>query len=338
MKHSMTTGGFKSATLLVTLFLVTAPVVWAQSPPSWLDWNKSNDSTQPSGATQTKSASSQAATPQPLTPQSVGSAESGVDAASGQTVVLQNLLDRVSRLEQDVRDLRGQNEVQENQIQRLKKAQQAAFSSFDDRLSKLEQSGGMSTTPAASSAAAPAVPPAAPPGTTSTGTAPSVTVPSSTQASTAQKPPTPSVSSPASPGPATTQDAAASAKQQNLYNAAFALLKSGQYDQAIAGFQSAIDADPQGQWTPSALFWQGETYYVEQKRKQAETAYKKILTEFPNSDRVPDALLKTGYIAYDEGKNKQARAIFQQVISKYPQSQAANLAKQRLARMDAEKR
>jgi TolA-binding protein len=53
---------------------------------------------------------------------------------------------------------------------------------------------------------------------------------------------------------------------------------------------------------------------------------------------VPDALLKTGYIAYDENKNKQARDIFQQVISKYPQSQAANLAKQRLARMDAEKR
>ena len=62
------------------------------------------------------------------------------------------------------------------------------------------------------------------------------------------------------------------------------------------------------------------------------------LTGLYDSFIVPDALLKTGYIAYDENKNTQARAIFQQVISKYPQSQAANLAKQRLARMDAEKR
>lgn len=307
MNRLMMKRSAKNLTLLALLGLATTQTAWAQTPPSWLNWSDKSDTAQ-AATSQVPQADSQAATPQPLAPQPLGVGETGANAntSSGQAVIIQNLLDSVSRLQEQVRDLRGQNEEQENQIQRLQKAQQSAFSSFDDRLSKLEQSGAP-------------VPPTVP----------------ATNAAAVSAPPVPA---PASPAPASGQDAAAGAKQQALYNAAFAQLKDGRYDQAITGFQAAIDADPRGQWAPSALFWQGETYYVEQKRDKAETAYRKILTQFPNSDRVPDALLKTGYIAYDENKNKQARAIFQQVISKYPQSQAANLAKQRLARMDAEKR
>lgn len=325
MKHLMMKRSPRNLALLAILGMAAGQAAWAQTPPGWLDWN---NKTEPAPATtpQAAPASSDMATAQPLAPQPLGTGQTTLNTASGQTVIIQNLLDSVSRLQEQVRDLRGQIEVQENQIQRLEKAQQSAFSSFDERLSKLEQPGGSTAAP---NAPATPVPPTVP--VTKTPGAP---VPTS-----ASSVPTPSVSAASPPSaPASAQDAAASAKQQALYNAAFAQLKDGQYDQAIAGFQAAIDADPKGQWTPSALFWQGETYYVEQKREKANAAYQKILTQFPNSDRVPDALLKTGYIAYDENKNKQARAIFQQVISKYPQSQAANLAKQRLARMDAEKR
>lgn len=311
----------KKITVLAVFSMVMTQPTWAQTPPGWLNWSDKSDAA-PAATTQAPEADAQSATPQPLSSQPMGTVETGVNTASGQTVIIQNLLDNVSRLQEQVRDLRGQSEVQENQIQRLQKAQQSAFSSFDDRLSKLEQTGGSTVAPAAP------VPPSVPATKEPAASVPTAPAPASSASAAPAAP----------PAPATSQDAAATAKQQALYNAAFAQLKDGQYDQAITGFQAAIDADPQGQWTPSALFWQGETYYVEQKRDKSEAAYQKILTQFPNSDRVPDALLKTGYIAYDENKNKQARDIFQQVISKYPQSQAANLAKQRLARMDAEKR
>jgi len=328
MNRLMMKRSAKNLTLLAVLGMAATQTAWAQTPPSWLNWSDKSDAA-PAATTQAPQTDSQAATPQPLASQPLGTGETGANTASGQTVIIQNLLDSVSRLQEQVQDLRGQNEVQENQIQRLQKAQQSAFSSFDDRLSKLEQPGGSAAAPNASAAPVPPTVPATknPAASVPTVPAPAPPVPTS-----------PVSAAPASPAPASGQDAAASAKQQALYNAAFAQLKDGKYDQAITGFQAAIDADSQGQWTPSALFWQGETYYVEQKRDKAEAAYQKILTQFPNSDRVPDALLKTGYIAYDENKNKEARAIFQQVISKYPQSQAANLAKQRLARMDAEKR
>lgn len=309
--------------LLIASVVVGASsgVAQAQNPPTWLDWGQSKDSNaapaQPAAAQPQPLGSTPAATAQPQ-PLGAGYGASGDTGASGsgQTVIIQNLLDSMSRLQEQVRDLRGQIEDQGNEISRLKKAQQSGFSAFDDRISKLEQ-GGAPNGGSAPPPVAPAAPEASP--------APSAAVP------------TPPAAPAAAPAQQPTPPAE-SEKQQALYNAAFAQLKDGHYEQAIAGFQATIDAAPQGQWTPSALFWQGETYYVLQKRDKAEAAYEKILTEFPKSDRVPDALLKTGYIAYDANKNAQARGVFQKVISQFPGSQAANLAKQRLARMAAEKR
>jgi tol-pal system protein YbgF len=298
--------------LLVTLMASASVAAHAQNSPAWLGWGQSKDAptaapAQPATATETPSPA--VAVSQPLGAGYAGTGSEG----SGQAVIIQNLLESVSRLQEQMSDLRGQVEEQGNEINRLKKAQQSGFSAFDDRISKLEQ-GGAVTGGATQPPAAPAAP-----------VAPSVS------------PSAPAVA-PAAPSAPPAASASENEKQQALYNAAFAQLKDGHYEQAITGFQAAIDAVPQGQWTPSALFWQGETYYVLQKRAQADAAYQKILTDFPKSDRVPDALLKTGYIAYDENKNSQARSIFQKVMSQYPDSQAANLAKQRLARMTAEKR
>ncbi|MHB9021098.1 MAG: tol-pal system protein YbgF [Halothiobacillus sp.] len=305
---------FKNQTVLKRIMVFTlvslavGSVAQAQTPPTWLEWNGSAAQKPASApAAETPVTTPMAATTHPLGAPSLGAGDA-TPASSGQTVIIQNLLNNVSQLQEQVRDLRGQVEEQSNQIQRLQKTQQSGFGSLDDRLTKLEQPGGAS----APSSAQSAVPPAP--------SAISVPAPA------------------ASASPSTPVNSASGSKQQNLYNAAFTQLKNGSYDDAIKGFQAAIDADPQGQWTPSALFWQGETYYVQQKRGQADAAYQKILTQFPQSDRVPDALLKTGYIAYDENKNAEARSIFQKVVAQYPQSQAANLAKQRLARMVSEKR
>ncbi|MDA3877270.1 MAG: tol-pal system protein YbgF [Halothiobacillus sp.] len=302
-----------SRLLLLTLMAGASVAAHAQNPPTWLGWGQSKDAppaapAQP--ATPTETPQPTAAVSQPLGASYAGTGAEG----SGQAVIIQNLLENVSRLQGQMGDLRGQVEEQGNEINRLKKAQQSGFSAFDDRISKLEQGGGATggvAQPPVAPAAAPNVSPPAP-----------AAVPAVPQA-----PPT-------APAPTSGENE----KQQTLYNAAFAQLKEGHYEQAITGFQAAINVAPQGQWTPSALFWQGETYYVLQKRTQADASYQKILTDFPKSDRVPDALLKTGYIAYDENKNSQARSIFQKVMSQYPDSQAANLAKQRLSRMTAEKR
>ena len=147
MNRLMTKRSAKNLTLLTLFGMAAAQSAWAQTPPGWLNWSDKSGAA-PTAAAQTPAAGSQTATPQPLGQQQpLGASEAGANSASGQAVIIQNLLDSVSSLQEQVRDLRGQNEVQENQIQRLQKAQQSAFSSFDDRLLKLEQPGGSASAP-----------------------------------------------------------------------------------------------------------------------------------------------------------------------------------------------
>lgn len=324
----------------LALAVALAPAVANANPAGWL-WGKSDSSSSTDGAQQNAPTNQTVAQAQPE------------QNPSGQAVVIQNLLNQVQQMQQDMRTLRGKLEVQSNEIDRLKSAQRDGFAALDSRMNKLEQAGaanapagaagsdqGQGTAPSSPQSAAPSAPSSPSVNAPATPSAPAQ--PSTSTGGNAQAPSaTASASAGASAGAAATQpkpDPAKAAQQQKLYNKAFGLLKDGKYDGAIQAFQAVIDADPQGTWTPSALFWQGETYYVEQKRKQAAAAYQKIISDFPKSGRVPDALLKTGYIAYDLNQNPKARSIFKQVISQYPNSQAANLAKARLERMDREHR
>lgn len=309
----------------------------AANPPGWLNWG-GGDKESTSASAQPASASTQ--------PAAAGASD------SGQSVVIQNLLNQVQDMQQEIRDLRGKIEVQNNTIQRLKSAQRDGFASLDSRMSKLEQSqstaggsmgsdasanqGGQGDSQGDSQAAASHSGAAAGTGSAATGSAGQSAAASAGAAATASQ--GASSNQPGDANAQSQQNPADAAKQEALYNKAFGLLKNGKYKAAVKGFQDVIDANPQGQWTPSALFWQGETYYVLQDRDKAEAAYQRVLKDFPKSGRVPDALLKTGYIAYDKKQNDKARKIFKQVIGQYPNSQAANLAKQRLDRMDREHR
>ncbi len=330
-------GGAMRLSALALAVALAAPVAANANPAGWL-WGKGDSSSDADSAQQGAATNQTVAQAQPE------------QNPSGQAVVIQNLLNQVQQMQQDMRTLRGKLEVQSNEIDRLKSAQRDGFAALDSRMNKLEQAGAAGAQPGSAGSVqgqgnGPASPQAGGP---SAPVSPSVNTPASP--STPAQPSTPTdgnaqapaaAAAGASAGAAAAQpkpDPAKAAQQQKLYNKAFGLLKDGKYDGAIQAFQAVIDADPQGTWTPSALFWQGETYYVEQKRKQAAAAYQKIISDFPKSGRVPDALLKTGYIAYDLNQNKKARSIFKQVISQYPNSQAANLAKARLERMDREHR
>jgi TolA-binding protein len=56
----------------------------------------------------------------------------------------------------------------------------------------------------------------------------------------------------------------------------------------------------------------------------------------PAHPKVPDALLKIGYLFYDQKNYAKARETLNKVKEQFPGSQAANLADQRLKRMQQE--
>jgi tol-pal system protein YbgF len=120
------------------------------------------------------------------------------------------------------------------------------------------------------------------------------------------------------------------------YQAAFDLLKNGQYERAITAFQAFLTSYPNSQLADNAQYWLGEAYYVNKSFPEALAAFQRVVENFPGSRKLPDALLKIGYCDYELKEYSQARAALLHVTTKFPDSSAAPLARQRLDKMAAE--
>lgn len=316
--------------LVVALFAGGAALpAAAQQAPGWLNWGGGSE--EPAESDEAAPAASRQSAPMPATP--VTGADTG--SQSGQAELLQRLMQRVDELERQVQGMRGQLSEQERIIERQQR-----------RLDEVEQ---------ATRAAASAGPGAAMGrGDPVAGDVPDEPI-AAVGGDNGEQPgmPPSSVTAVAGAGVPTgdsggarvdsqadgqaddqASGGASAAEQQALYNEAFEILKSGKYDQAIDAFQKVIDANPQGEWSASALFWQGETYYVQQDYAAAGKAYAEVIERFPESSRIPDAKLKLGYVAQERGETEAARRLFNEILDQYPDSQAAGLARQRLARMN----
>jgi tol-pal system protein YbgF len=124
---------------------------------------------------------------------------------------------------------------------------------------------------------------------------------------------------------------------KNAYQTAFDLLKAGQYDRAIAGFQAFLSTYPNSALADNAQYWMGEAYYVNRQFPESLAAFQRVVDKFPGSRKLPDALLKIGYCDYELKEYSAARSALEQVAAKYPDSPSARLAQQRLEKMAAEK-
>jgi tol-pal system protein YbgF len=121
------------------------------------------------------------------------------------------------------------------------------------------------------------------------------------------------------------------------YQAAFDLLKAGQYDRAIAAFQSFLSTYPSSPLADNAQYWLGEAYYVNKSFPESLAAFQRVVANYPLSRKLPDALLKMGFCYYELKQFSVARDVLTQVTMQFADSPAGKLAQQRLDKMTAEK-
>ena len=115
------------------------------------------------------------------------------------------------------------------------------------------------------------------------------------------------------------------------YETALNQFKLGNYQTAVAAFQSFLATYPDSQQLPSAQYWIGNAYYALRDYKMAIDAQQKVLASWPDSAKAPDALLNIASSQAEMGETKVARETLQTLLKKYPGTQAAEQAKQRLA-------
>jgi tol-pal system protein YbgF len=241
--------------------------------------------------------------------------------------VLYELMSRLGQLEREIRQLRGDLELyrhlQEQEVQRQKERHQA----LDRRLQALEE---RLSEDAASVDGAPGEP-----GDSTVGlVSPTDTASPSLdeEAPAAATPPAAATATPTPDQPLVPAPPAPGAEQA-AYDAAFGMLREGDYEQAIARFQEFLTTYPDSRLAGNAQYWLGEAYYVTRDFPKAREVLANLGEKYPASDKLPDALLKLGYIHDELGEKAKARQVLQQVLQAYPDSQAAGLAERRLQTM-----
>jgi tol-pal system protein YbgF len=141
----------------------------------------------------------------------------------------------------------------------------------------------------------------------------------------------------AGPGGAGGDSSAPASDDKAAYQAAFNLLKDGQYDRAIAAFQKFLIVYSDSSLADNAQYWLGEAYYVNKSYPEAQGAFQRVVDKYPQSRKRPDALLKIGYCQYELKQWDSAKGTLSQVVKQFPDTPAGHLAQQRLDKMATEK-
>ena len=223
---------------------------------------------------------------------------------------LVKLFEEVESMAIEIRDLRGQLEVQTHTLNQLQQRQRDLYLDIDQRLQTVE-----------SAATAPVA------GQQPTGTA------TATPAESAQPAAGQTGASTTQAAASTTQTTATGVDpfaEQQAYQSAFDLLKSGRYEDAAVAFTQFIADYPTGSYVDNAQYWLGETYYITRRFDAAITEFERLVSLHPSSQKLTHALLKIGYSHDELGREAEAEQVLGDLISRFPQSAAAGLARKRL--------
>lgn len=230
------------------------------------------------------------------------------------------LLDRVERLEEEVRYIRGEMEIQRHQVEELLQEQQLSTTRSALPTEPSERAPAARTTPVLPErSASPPIASVAP----ASNPAPPQPAATSAQPPVASTLAVPNSSTPSQPAPAVDTEQAA-------FDAALNEFREGRYPGAIAGFQRFLSTYPSSQRAGEAQYWLAEAHYVSRDYASAKDAFINLGLHYPQSERLPDALLKLGYIYGDRGDTERAREVLGKLVQDYPNTQAASLGQRRL--------
>ncbi|MBN8713121.1 MAG: tol-pal system protein YbgF [Xanthomonadales bacterium] len=215
------------------------------------------------------------------------------------------MVNQMSQMQAQLRQLQGQIEELQHHLQQLDDKSKAQYIDLDSRLSRIEQGGAGNAGAAAGAGAA------------------------ASGANTAAA----NATAPASAGSAAPLSAADNDAAQAAYGVAFKSIRDGNYVAAAREFHAFVEQYPNHPLAPNAWYWLGESYYVTTNYPVALEAFKQVVSQFPDSEKAPDALLKVGFTELELKHEADGKAVLTSVIGKYPGSNAAQLAQERLRRL-----
>lgn len=122
------------------------------------------------------------------------------------------------------------------------------------------------------------------------------------------------------------------ANETRDYEAALNQLKGGRYPEAAAAFLAFTRNYPGSAFVPSAHYWAATGYFQARDYKRAMENYAKVAAQWPDDAKAPEAMLGTSNCQQELGDAPGQRKTLEALLAKYPGSNAAQMAKQKLAK------
>lgn len=230
---------------------------------------------------------------------------------------------RISALENQMRDLTGQIEKQGYALNQLQDKLDRMNKDNDLRFKDLEAKAGVGAPPAG----APSAPPA-------NGAPPSAGGNNGQWNPTMGSPPTTLGQVPAGAlkqeqrqvAEEGGQDTAEQRKPgalpgktpQEKYDYAFGLLRNNDYQGATDAFKLFVSQYPKNPLAGNAVYWMGQIPYSQGNFDAAARLFYEAYHKYPKSAKAPESLLKVG-LSFDKlNKKKEACVVFQRFLAEYP--------------------
>lgn len=112
----------------------------------------------------------------------------------------------------------------------------------------------------------------------------------------------------------------ANASPRDQYDFAFDLLKKRDYNAAAGAFQAFLDRNGKDPLAGNALYWLGETRYVQKQYGEAAKIFLDGYKRFPDGTKAPDNLLKLGMSLAALEKAADACKTFARMLSEFPKA------------------
>jgi len=128
-------------------------------------------------------------------------------------------------------------------------------------------------------------------------------------------------------------DFLADPQEKRAFEQALASFRKGEFETAQSALVDLLARFPQTGYANAALFWIGNAKFVGKDFKGALASFQKLLAQDAAYVRTPEVLLALANCQLELKDSAAARKTLESLIADHPRSEAADAAKERLARL-----
>jgi tol-pal system protein YbgF len=121
------------------------------------------------------------------------------------------------------------------------------------------------------------------------------------------------------------------ADEKRQYEEGIARMRTGDWENAATLLSGFLRRFPTSGYRESALYWLGNARFGQKDFKEALSTFRALTSSYPSHQRVPETMLAIANCHIELKEQKAARLVLEDLVKNYPKTEAAQVARERLA-------